>query len=87
MLANVVIVSLIVTYSIYVIFKVVKDFKEGRSIGCAGCSSCGGNCAACRENARKLEEFRRLKKKRNANLAKMNAKKDKSGFFKLSERA
>lgn len=69
MFANVVIIALIATYSAYVIFKVVRDFKEGKSIGCTGCPSslsCGGKCATCRNDVRKLKEFRRLKNQRKA---------------------
>ncbi|MBB2181944.1 FeoB-associated Cys-rich membrane protein [Lachnospiraceae bacterium MD1] len=47
-MAEIIIVSLIVAYTGFVIYKKAKDRKEGKSC-CGGCSSCPGEAKCNRE--------------------------------------
>ena len=38
MIANIVIITLIIGYCIFLIYKAYKNHKEGKHVGCAGCS-------------------------------------------------
>ena len=44
MAADILIISLIASYCIFLIYKARKNAKEGKAPGCAGC---GGNCGSC----------------------------------------
>ena len=42
MIANIVIITLIIGYCIFLIYKGYKNHKEGKHVGCGGCSAAAG---------------------------------------------
>lgn len=44
MIADIVVLTLILGYCIFLLYKGYKNKKAGKPVGCAGCS---GNCRSC----------------------------------------
>ena len=55
MIANIVIITLIIGYCIFLIYKGYKNHKEGKHVGCAGCSGNCGSCGGCSAAAGKSQ--------------------------------
>ena len=53
--ANIVIITLIIGYCIFLIYKGYKNHKEGKHVGCAGCSGNCGSCGGCSAAAGKSQ--------------------------------
>ena len=58
MAADILIISLIASYCIFLIYKARKNAKRGKAPGCAGC---GGNCGSC-SGARRVRERQKIKR-------------------------
>lgn len=55
MAADILIISLIASYCIFLIYKARKNAKEGKAPGCAGCGGNCGSCSGCATSAGKTE--------------------------------
>ena len=55
MAADILIISLIASYFIFLIYKARKNANEGKAPGCAGCGGNCGSCSGCATSAGKTE--------------------------------
>ena len=55
MAADILIISLIASYCIFLIYKARKNAIEGKAPGCAGCGGNCGSCSGCATSAGKTE--------------------------------